>query len=153
MSLLTEIREVAALLQDSAGTNYDADVFYGTSEWKIIDTRNQQNPFIYVDPIEGVARPGAANNWREEYDLRFLIGKCVNVDQSKEQEESIIWGIRPYALQFLRRLFEQTNDNGAKLYMPAESASLREVRQFLSTNIYGIFVQVTVVERFPSETC
>ena len=153
MSVIDTMVTASTKLTDSSSDPYPVDFFYGMDEWKTIDTMDQDKDFIYVDPISGRIPAKDSGFLREDYSISLLFGRCVSLDLSKEQERDIIWQIRPYALQYLRRLLAETNTNGAKLFFPLEDGSIREVRKFLATNVYGVNIEFTLKERFPSETC
>lgn len=153
MSIVDTTRTALTKLVDGSLDPYPMDHYYGAEEWKTLDTVNQSNPFMYLDPIEGDAENNEGGSISETYNLQFLFGKCMDLDLDKAAEEAAIWEMRSYAKQYLRRLFLETNVTGAKVLMPFESASITEVRKFLATNVYGVIVQVNAKERFPSESC
>lgn len=153
MSVIDISRTVAAKLKDSNGDLVSFDFYYGPEEYKLIDTQNQSNRFIYLDPVEGDIPGMISGNFREDYAFSFLVAKALPLDPSKADQEAAIWDVRPYAKQFLRRMFEEKNSDGVKWFLPFEGATIQEVRAFLATNIYGVIVKATIKERIPTETC
>lgn len=155
MSLIDDITAIVTAMTESDGSDAAFDFFYGLDEWKLIDTESQTRRFMYLDPVEGSVPEKETGNFRETYSINILIAKCeTNPDLSKEQERDAVWLLRPFALQFMRRMFAYTNANGAKKYIPYDGGgSIREVRKFLASNIYGVFLSFNIQERFPSESC
>ena len=153
MSIVDIARLAAAKITDSSSNSVTVGFFYGSDEWKMIDTDQITDPFIYLDPLEGDVPEKITGNLREDYKFNFLFGQGFKMDASKEEEETQIFLMRAYAKQFIRRLFEEVNSTGAKLFMPMTGANITEARKFLGTNIYGVVVKMSITERFPSETC
>ena len=140
-------------LTDSAGDTLAVDLYYGGDEWKLIDTAEQTEPLIYIDPIESAIPEKQTGFFREDYDFKFLMAEVLKLDSDKDEQKDVIWRMRAVALQFLRRMYEEENDEGGKLLMPFDGGRVVEVRGFLATNLYGVIVTCTMKERFPTETC
>ena len=154
MSVVDTLRTASEKLTDSDGDLVPIDFYYGDiSTWITVDLINQDKDFIFLNPISGIVPDKVSGFLREDYSVSFVFGRVANKDLSKNEAEEIIWALRPYALQYLRRIFDETNTTGAKLFMPREDGDLRESREFSANNVYGIMVNVTIKERFPSETC
>lgn len=154
MSVVDIMRLPAAKLRDSNDDLIPMDFYYGSlADWITVDLANQANDFIWLNPIVGDVPEKLTGFLREDYRTVILIGRLANKDLSKEQQEAIIWTMRPIGLQYIRRLFEEVNSTGAKLFMPFESATIEEVRDFTANSIYGVQIELTIKERFPSETC
>lgn len=153
MNIADFIRTVKAKITDSTGDIYLMDFYYGADEWKTLDLNNQKKDFIYLDPVEGDVPEKMTGFIREDYNLIMLVGRCMPLDLSKEQEEDVLWEMRPFAKQLIRRMFEETNTNDAKLLMPSKGAKIIESRKQLAANVYGVIVQMRAEERFPDETC
>ncbi len=154
MSVVDTLRTASTKLTDSDSDLISLDFYYGNiGTWITVDLSNQVKDFIFIDPIVGSIPEKETGFLREDYNVSFTFGRVANKDLTQLEEEELIWALRPFALQYIRRIFEETNDNGAKLFMPREDGSVNESRMFSANNVYGVFCTVTVKERFPSQTC
>ncbi len=154
MSIVDTMRLTAGKLLDDSDDPITMDFYYGSlADWVVVDLADQANKFIWLNPIVGDVPEKVSGFLREDYRTVLLFATLRNKDLSKDQQEAIIWQMRPIALQYIRRLFEETNSTGAKLFMPFDSATIEEVRDFTTHSLYGVQVELTIKERFPSETC
>ncbi len=149
------LRTVADKIVDSMNYSYDFDFYYGMEEWLTVDLAAQKNDFIYVEPIPSVLPETATGFYRESYELGIILGRVIgNKDISKKDQEDAIWSLRPFVLQYIRRMHEEVTDENAKKLLPYDGgARLEEVREFTANNVYGIKCTITIIERFPSESC
>lgn len=155
MSVVDTLRTASGKIVDSSSVSVPIDFYYGDiATWITVNLSDQANDFIWIDPIDGSIPEAATGFIREDYTVKIVYGRVCDKDLSKDEIEAIIWDdLRPRALQYIDKIFKETNTNGAKLFMPREDGSIEEYRRFSANNVYGVLGTVTVKERYPSETC